>query len=166
MSRKRCIRKVWAKTNPIEHAISGAAIAPRKDLDQLLMRELSSLDAFTSGCATLKHWQDLAAVNNLAQTIAGQGVGPEVMEVAHRAEAALIDAAGRFQRTGRMGLTGEGLKNLRELIEMHDLQRSSISRAEYERAIQLTIARIRSGYATIDLDKMIGKPKEQQCATA
>lgn len=158
MSRKRCIRKVWIKTNPIEHAIQGAAITPRKDLDQLLIRELSSLDAFTSGHATLKHWQDLSAVSNLAQTLAGKGIGIEVMEVAHRAETALIDAADRFQRTGKFGLTGEGINAIRELIELHDLQRSSISRAEYERAIALTIARIKSGYATIDLGKTIGKP--------
>lgn len=162
--RKKCKRKVWALVNPLAHAIEGAAIAPRKDLDQLLIRELSSLDAFTSGHATLKHWQDLAAVNNLAKTLAGQGVGPEVMEVAHKAEAALIDAAARFQRTGKMGLTGEGIQHIRELIEMHDLQRSSISRSEYEKAIQLTLARIRSGYATVDLDKTLGKPKEKEAA--
>lgn len=158
MSRKRCIRKVWIKTNPIEHAIQGAAITSRKDLDQLLIRELSSLDAFTTGCATIKHWHDLAAVNNLAQTLAGKGIGIEVMEVAHRAETALIDAADRFQRTGKFGLTGEGIKAIRELIDYHDLQRSSISRAEYERAIALTVARVKSGHATIDLDKTLGKP--------
>lgn len=158
MSRKKCKRKVWTLVNPILHAVAGAAISPRSDLDQLLIRELSSLDAFTSGHATLKHWQDLAAVNNLAQTLAGKGIGIEVMEVAHRAETALIDAADRFQRTGKFGLTGEGIKAIRELIELHDLQRSSISRAEYERAIALTVARVKSGYATIDLDKTLGKP--------
>lgn len=158
MSRKRCIRKVWLKTNPIEHAIQGAAITSRKDLDEVLIRELSSLDAFTTGCATMKHWQDLAAVNNLAQTLAEKGVGTEVAEVASRAEAALIDAAARFQRTGKFGLTGEGIKAIRELIELHDLQRSSISRAEYERAIALTVARLKSGHSTVDLDKTLGKP--------
>ena len=30
MSRKRCIRKVWAKVNPIEYAIAGAAITSRR----------------------------------------------------------------------------------------------------------------------------------------
>jgi len=158
MSRKKCKRKVWTLVNPILHAVAGAAISPRSDLDQLLIRELSSLDAFTTGCATLKHWQDLAAVNNLAQTLAGKGIGIEVMEVAHRAETALTDAADRFQRTGKFGLTGEGIKAIRELIELHDLQRSSISRAEYERAIALTVARLKSGHSTVDLDKVLGKP--------
>ena len=118
---------------------------------------MNALDAIVKGAGTLKHWQDLAAMNNLTQTLAGQGVGYEAMEAAHRAEAALIDAAARFQRTGRMGLTGEGIQAIRDVLEFHDLQRSSISRSQYERAIQLTIARVKSGYATVDLDATIGK---------
>lgn len=91
-------------------------------------------------------------------TLAGQGVGPEALEAAQKAEAALIDAAARFQNTGKMGFTGPAIQAIRDVIEFHDLQRSSISRSEYEKAIQLTLARIRSGYATIDLDKTLGKP--------
>lgn len=158
MSRKKCKRKVWALVNPIEFAVSGAAIAPRKDLDQLLLREIGALDAIVRGHGSLKEWQDLAALNNLTMTLAGQGVGPEALEAAQKAEAALIDAAARFQKTGRMGFTGPAIQAIRDVIEFHDLQRSSISRAEYERAIQLTLARIRSGYATIDLDATLGKP--------
>jgi hypothetical protein len=158
MSRKKCRRKVWALVNPIEFAVSGAAIAPRKDLDQLLMREIGALDAIVRGHGTLKEWQDLAALNNLTMTLAGQGVGPEALEAAQKAEAALIDAAARFQSTGRMGFTGPAIQAIRDVIEFHDLQRSSISRSDYEKAIQLTIARIRSGHATIDLDKTLGKP--------
>lgn len=158
MSRKKCKRKVWALVNPIEFAVSGAAIAPRKDLDQLLLREIGALDAIVKGHGGLKEWQDLAALNNLTMTLAGQGVGPEALEAAQKAEAALIDAAARFQKTARMGFTGPAIQAIRDVIEFHDLQRSSISRAEYERAIQLTLARIRSGYATIDLDKTLGKP--------
>lgn len=157
MSRKRCIRKVWAKVDPVAHAIAGARVTSREDMDQLQMREMNALDAIVKGAGTLKHWQDLAALNNLTQTLAGQGVGYEAMEAAHRAETALIDAADRFQRTGRMGLNGEGIKAIRDVLEFHDLQRSSISRSQYERAIQLTIARVKSGYATVDLEATLGK---------
>jgi len=38
------------------------------------------------------------------------------------------------------------------------LQRASIPRSQYESAIRLTVARVKSGYATIDLDATIGKP--------
>jgi hypothetical protein len=60
-----------------------------------------------------------------------------------------------------MGLTGEGIKAIRDVIEYHDLQRSSISRSEYERLIRLTSSRIKSGAVTIDLDKTLGPPREK-----
>jgi hypothetical protein len=95
-------------------------------------------------------------VNNLTQTLAGMGVGYEAMPDAHKAEAGLIEAAERFQRTGKMGLSGPAIQALRDVIEWHSLQRSSIPRSQYEQAIRLTGARIKSGHATIDLAKTIG----------
>jgi hypothetical protein len=153
--RKRTVRKVWALVNPIEHAINGAGITSRKDLDSLLVRELASLDAFTRGKATMQEWSDLVNVNNITQTLAGMGVGREAMPDCHAAEAALIEAAGRFNDSKRMGLSGPGIQALRSVIEWHDLQRSAIPRSQYEEAIRLTGARIKSGHATIDLGKIL-----------
>ena len=158
MSRKRCVRKVWALLNPIEHAISGACITTRKDMDTLLIRELSSPDAFTVGRARLAEWSDMANVNNLAQTLAGMGIGADVLPDCHAAETALIEAARRFQDTKRMGLSGTGIQALRSVIEWHDAQRSAIPRSQYEEAIRLTAARIKNGHATIDLAKTLGTP--------
>lgn len=151
MSRKRCVRKVWAKINPLMHAIEGAAIASRADLDRLLVRELASLDAFTRGAAGLQEWSDMVAVNNLAQTLAGQNVGAEAMPDCHIAEQALFEAAQRFEKTQRWGLSGPGIVALRNVIEYHDLQRGSISRARYEEAIRLTSARVKSGHRVREL---------------
>lgn len=149
--RKRTVRKVWALLNPIDHAISGAGITARKDLDSLLIRELSGLDAFGHGRATLAEWSDMVNVNNLTQTLASMEIGREALPDCQQAEHALIEAAERFQNTGRMGLSGPGLQALRDVIEWHDAQRSAIARSKYEEAIRLTAARIKSGYATVDL---------------
>ena len=149
--RKRRVRKVWALVNPILHAIEGARITPRDELDQLLMRELSALDAFTHGKATIQEWQDLAALNNLAQTLAKTGCGIEVMTDCHAAQEALVDSARRAEITGRFGLTGPGIQAVRNVIEWHDLQRSSIERSRYERAIALTAARVKSGHNVVEL---------------
>jgi hypothetical protein len=37
-----------------------------------------------------------------------------------------------------MGLTGEGLKALGDIMEYHDLQRTSVSRAKYQQMIDKT----------------------------
>lgn len=158
--KKRCMRKVWPLINPIEHAIQGASITPKFVLDQLQLRELSTLEAFARGGAGLQEWHDMAAVNNLTQTLASLHIGAEALPDCEKAEAALIEAAARYQATGRMGLSGPGLQALREVIAWHDAQRSSIARSVYERAIKLTHAWIRSGHATVSIDKILSDQKE------
>lgn len=71
------------------------------------------------------------------------GIGPEALTACEAAQTALMDAQQRFERTGRMGITGPGLQALRDVYEYHDLQRQSVSRAEYEKAIVTTMQRVR-----------------------
>lgn len=155
MTRKRTVRRVWQTVNPIAHAIAGASVTPKSDLDKLLMRELSALDDMTKGRASLQQWHDLANVVNLCETLAHEKVGAEALESCGAAQDALIEAAMRFQRTQRMGLSGLGIQAVRDVIEFHSLQRSSIPRSQYEKAIRLTAARVKSGYATVDLGDLI-----------
>lgn len=155
MTRKRTARRVWQKVNPIEHAIAGAFVTSRADLDKLLLREMLALNDMTRGRASLQQWHDLANVVNLCETLAHEGVGAEALQSCADAQNALIDAARRFQSTQRMGLSGPGITAMRDVIEFHDLQHSSISRSRYEQAIRLTAARVKSGYATVDLGDLV-----------
>lgn len=134
--RKRCVRRVWAKVDPIRHAIEGAAIVTDKQINSLRSRELSAIDAFAHGRAGLQEWTDVNAMLSVCEMMARSGIGPEAMEACEKAQDALIDAAQRFERTGKMGSTGPGIHAMRELYQYHDLQRTSISRSEYERMIQ------------------------------
>ena len=136
--RKQVKRKVWALIDPIQHAVIGASITQRDKLDKLRVMEYSSLDAITKGMGTIQDWHTLTEVLNLSETMARAGVGPEVLPVCEKAQKDLHEAALRFQKTGKLGLTGEGIQSVRELIQYADLQQSSISRSEFERYIQKT----------------------------
>ena len=72
------------------------------------------------------------------------GVGPEVLPICQTAQDSLHKAAMRYQETMRMGLDGQGIQAIRDLIEFADLQQSSISRSEFEKYIQKTKDYIRS----------------------
>lgn len=146
MSRKQCRRKHYPLVNPIITAIEGAAISADNLLDRLRLVELSALDAFTTGRATVADWKSIADLLNVAETMARYGVGPEVLEACERVQDGLSEARERHERTGRMGLSGPAIQAVRDLIEYHDLQRTSISRGEYERLIQKTRDRIRSAH--------------------
>lgn len=157
--RKRIIRKVYRLVNPIDHAIQGAAITPRKELDKLRLLELSSLDAILHGRGGLDEWNDLVAANNLSERMALMGVGKEeVLPVVKRCENHLVESARRFQDTGKMGFTGQAIQDLRDMLDYHDLQRSSVSRSVYEEAIRMVTAQIKSGHVSRNLWHELGAP--------
>jgi hypothetical protein len=143
--RKRTIRKQWALLNPIPYAIEGASITQRDKLDKLRMMEYSALEAMTKGNGTIHDWRTLVDVLNLSETMARNNIGKdEVLPVCQKAQEALHQAAERYQNTMKMGLSGEGIQAVRDLIQYADLQQSSIPRSEFEKYIKRTKDYIKS----------------------
>ena len=142
--RKQCRRKVWGLVNPLTHTLEGLAYTPEALLDKLRTRELSAIESFRTGSASLQDWSDITAMLNLCETMARGGVGPEALPACALAEAELLSAAKRFEATKRMGLTAQGLEAFRELFAFHDAQRSAVSRGEYEKFIVKTRHRVQS----------------------
>ena len=143
--RKRCRRRVWSTDiNPIAHAVAGACISDKASLDKLRLNELSAIDNMVHGRGGVEDWRWLADVLNIAETMGKNGIGPEVLPYCQEAQLALYEAAKRYESTGKMGLSGVGIKAIKDVWEFHDLQRTSISRATYERMIQKTANYIKS----------------------
>jgi hypothetical protein len=143
--RKRTKRKhQWMLIDPLRHAILGAAITESKVLDKLRLRELAAIEAMSKGMGTTVEWQELADMMNICEVMAIHGIGPEALPHCQQAQEALTEAARRFEKTKRMGLSGLGLKAIREVYEYHDLQRSSVPRSVYEQMIVKTRNRIKS----------------------
>jgi hypothetical protein len=142
--RKRCKRKVYPLLNSLAHGISGAAISDGAALDKLRLCELSAIDAMVTGKATTEDWRWIADVINIAETMARNGIGPEVLPYCQQAQESLLAAAKRYEQTKRMGLDGLGIKAVKELWGYHDLQRTSVARSVYEKMIQKTANTIRS----------------------
>jgi hypothetical protein len=144
MTRKKTKRKHWNLIDPLTHALVGAAITQRDKLDKLRMLEYSALEAITKGQGTVADWRILVDILNISEMMGKNGVGPEVLPICEKAQESLHKAAMRYQETMKMGLDGQGIKAIRELIEYADLQQGSISRSEFERYIQKTKDHIRS----------------------
>ncbi len=143
--RKRTKRKVWNLIDPIQHGIIGAAITQRDKLDKPRTLEYSALESINKGQGTVQDWRTLVDVLNLSEMMARGGIGEnEVLPVCEKAQKALHEAAIRFEKTKKLGLSGEGIQAIRDLIAYADLQQSSISRSEFERYIQKTKNYIKS----------------------
>ena len=149
MTRKKCRRKVWALIDPIAHAIAGAAITDTASLDKLRMLELSAIEAFAKGRATPDDWRALADMLNVCETMARDGIGPEALEPCTQAQEALGHAHARHKAGKPLLFTGLELNAVRDAFAYHDLQRSSISRSQYEHAIKKTGDRIRSAHPSL-----------------
>ena len=143
--RKHTKRKVYGLIyDPITYLKEGMAATPEDCLNILRARELSAIEALSKGKGGLNEWRQMTEMLNIAETMAGAGIGPEVMPVCLKAQNELITAAKRFETTKRMGLTATGLFAIRELFAFHDAQRTAITRGEYERAIRTTQERVRT----------------------
>jgi hypothetical protein len=114
----------------------GAAITDDETLDVLRKREADSLEAFRTGAATKQDWNNINASVRLAELMAHSGIGPDVVVHAKIAEMHLLEARDRFRRIGKIGTTGLGLQAFKDLLEYHELQRTSVSRSVYEEHIQ------------------------------
>ena len=121
---------------PVTHAMAGAAIADKESLDVLRKGENGSMAAFKNGTATKADWNNINTVVRLAESMANAGIGPEVMVHVKIAEMHLLDAQERFVRLGKMGSTALGLQSFQDIIEYHDLQRTSVARSVYEKHIK------------------------------
>lgn len=154
MSRRRKRSRYAQVATPMDVALYGAMITPKESLDQLRLIELSSLDSITHGCAKWHDVQRLADACNLGQTLCEFGVGKaEAGPALIAAEMAIIQCAARLERTGKIGLTGEELQAVREMLEYVALQRAIISRRELLRAIELTAQRIKQNHGVVDLNQ-------------
>ena len=129
---------------PVTHAMAGASITDKESLDILRKRENGSMDAFRNGTATKADWNNVNTVVRLAESMAEAGVGPEVMVHVKIAEMHLLDAQERFVRIGKMGSTALGLQSFQDIIEYHDLQRTSVARSVYEKHIKRVTDMVRS----------------------
>ena len=142
--RKKKYRKVYELVNPVQFAIEGAAVTDQQTLDKLRAMELTSIEAFRTGSATIEDWKKMADICNVTESMAKAGIGPEAMDAVRRGHEALLDAHRRYVETNRMGTTAQGLTAFRDVYEYHDLQRQSVARSVYERHIGLVVNKIRS----------------------
>lgn len=144
--RKRTRRKIYASedTNPVLVALMGASMVHKDSLDKLRFGELSAIESISKGQGTLWEYRLLADMLNLCERMAENGIGPEALPACEAFNEELASMSERYEKTKKMGFTGQGLRLAREVYEYHDIQRQSITRAEYERMIKKTHDYIRS----------------------
>jgi len=140
--KKKCNRKVYRLINTIAHAIEGACITDDERLELLKAHELKMIDAL-SGDDGLSGYYGLCELLGCAEIMAKAGIGLEVLEPCANAQAVLIKLHTRFKRWNKWDITQVEKHTLIDLMEWHNLQRTSVARSEYERYLKLATNKMR-----------------------
>lgn len=133
-------------------ALMGASMVDKDSLDKLRFGELSAIESISKGQGTVWEYRLLADMLNICERMAENGIGPEALPACEAFNEELATMAQRYEKTKKMGFTGQGLRLAREVYEYHDIQRQSITRAQYERMIKKTNDYIRSnGHRVVNI---------------
>ena len=148
--RKRTRRKHYPAVPMLSFVMESVRPMADDKVNQLQALEAAALESFRMGRAVESDWQTIAGVLNLAETLAEMGVGrEEVTPVIRCVEQHLQEAHAPRERTGRIGTTGPGLTAMTDLCEYHQLQRTSVDLATFDRALRLPAARMSSAHPSL-----------------
>lgn len=120
--------------------------ATKEQKDAVLGCFLSALETMVRGESPSEDdWRALSDAINTVEVLAlrmEKLVPQEVMPVINRAIAAMVGAANRFKAGHRMGLDGEGIQALRDVIDIYRQCLDGLTSREMSVAQQLTQQRV------------------------
>ena len=147
MNRKP-FRSRWSRdANILARVVTGVLPTPDGLLERQQAQERDVLEAFEQGTATPRHFQVIADVLNVAETMAYAGIGrDEVLPVCETSQELLLAAKERHDQTGKLTVSDMGAKVLRDLVEYHHLQRTAVDWQTYAKMVERTGQLIRSAH--------------------
>lgn len=128
--------------DPIDLAISGAALLQPEQRAQLIEPTRRAFADLRSGRGSEQAWRDMADACNVAEALAEQGIANDHAEKFEGAQVALADLHARVRATGRWTLRAAEIVALQDAMEIHEIQLEHASQREIGRAIATVRQRI------------------------
>lgn len=101
-----------------------------------------AMASLMKGTATKRDMDVLVAMSNIVEALYESGFGRQYQDVATEGRYAILSIVYRAVERLRFVPTGEDVKRLNTLMELHDAQMDAITIADMERAISLAKRRI------------------------
>jgi hypothetical protein len=101
-----------------------------------------AMASLMKGAATKRDMDVLVAMSNIVEALYELGFGRQYQDVATEGRYAILSIVYRAVERLRFVPTGEDVKRLNTLMELHDAQMDAITIADMERAISLAKRRI------------------------
>lgn len=115
----------------------------------LKIKNSEAMVSLMQGTATKKDMDVLIAMSNIVESLWHLGFGTEYKEVAVEGRIAILNIVNRAVFTKRFVPTGEQIKALQMLMELHDAQMDVITIKDMERALAYANEQFRQKRATL-----------------
>lgn len=138
-----------ASTTALQQALRSVQRLSAADVAMMVTAMRTAVDGLLLGQRAGEHWLSLADTANVAETLAGMGIGggEEAARVVADAQEALAYAAQERRERGTWALRADERDELRTrltwLCSVHAVQLSACSYGEFERAYRRTAERVR-----------------------
>ena len=125
----------------VQESLTPVALHDTYLLDLKIVNSMA-MAALMKGAATKRDMDVLVAMSNIVEALYELGFGSQYQDVATEGRYAILSIVYRAVERLRFVPTGEDVKRLNTLMELHDAQMDAITLADMERAISLAKRRI------------------------
>jgi hypothetical protein len=165
---RRKYRPGAVHTNTVQLALRRASKLARADVLGQHKLQQRALAEFAAGQHCAAHWRTLADAANMAETLAGIGIGTgaDAKQIINDAQHALAAVAQRHQDRRTWTLYAGELDALRWLIALHGRQLAECSYGEFDAAYTRTANRLSqalAGNAAADAVVVVGDVIRSEC---
>ena len=125
----------------VQESLTPVALHDTYLLDLKIVNSMA-MASLMKGTATKRDMDALVAMSNIVEALYELGFGRQYQDVATEGRYAILRIVYRAVERLRFVSTGEDIKRLNTLMELHDAQMDAITIADMERAISLAKRRI------------------------
>lgn len=125
----------------VQESLTPVALHDTYLLDLKIVNSMA-MASLMKGTATKRDMDALVAMSNIVEALYELGFGRQYQDVATEGRYAILSIVYRAVERLRFVPTGEDVKRLNTLMELHDAQMDAITIADMERAIALAKRRI------------------------
>jgi hypothetical protein len=125
----------------VQESLTPVALHDNYLLDLKIVNSMA-MASLMKGTATKRDMDVLVAMSNIVEALYELGFGRQYQDVATEGRYAILSIVYRAVERLRFVPTGEDIKRLNTLMELHDAQMDAITIADMERAISLAKRRI------------------------
>ena len=139
MKRKKKYRPRPVLTNPMGYVLEGMApiVFYGEYLLDLRVKHASALATLAQGQAKKDTIDTLISGSNMTQAFLNMGVGTQYAADIRKGQDAIFALAARGAKLGRFVMTGEEMKAINDLFEIHDAQLDIATVNDIDYAIQV-----------------------------